>query len=321
MRALALLSLTIGSAWAATEVWPIDDASDYDYDPTEVTVSGGAATLISSVAGSGADGDLSLSGASFNLSTDASGSRSFADGVSWVISGSYAASDTSLSLDGYAGGLEAGDELLLLVVQGDTSTYADAGSYELIRVEAVDSSGNVTVGGLSQAYDGASYAVLAQRVPNYGDVTLVSASITANGWDGSLGGVVAFRAAGTVSVDASSSIDASGLGYRGGSGGSGSSGGGGGETYVGVDGNGGNDNSNVSSGGGGTGEPTGQSTLGTGGPGGFGSGGGGADGSDNSDDGAGGGGGGAYAGGGGGGGGGTGCRGYSSPRATAARAA
>ncbi|MCB9798063.1 MAG: hypothetical protein H6741_35750, partial [Alphaproteobacteria bacterium] len=204
MRALALLSLTIGTAWAVTETWPIDDEADYDFDPSEVTVADGAATLRDSLAGGGADGDLALNALTWNLSTDASGSRTYADGISWTVSGSYAASGTSITLDGYAGGLDAGDELLLLVAQGDTSTYADAGTWELISVEAVDSAGTVTVAGLANAYDGASYAVFAQRVPHYADVTLVNSTITANGWDGATGGVVAFRASGTVSVDVGS---------------------------------------------------------------------------------------------------------------------
>ncbi|MCB9796864.1 MAG: hypothetical protein H6741_29535 [Alphaproteobacteria bacterium] len=314
MRALALLSLTIGTAWAVTETWPIDDEADYDFDPSEVTVADGAATLIATVSGTGADGDLALSGQTWNLSTDASGTRSYADGIAWTVSGSYAAAETSITLDGYAGGLAADDELLLLIVQGDTSTYADAGTYELVRVLAVDSAGVVSLGGLSNAYDGASYAIIAQRVPNYGDVTLVSSTITADGWDGSTGGVVAFRAAGTVSVDVDSAVSADGLGYRGGAGGTASGGGSqGGETYVGVDGNGGADGANGSGSGGG-GEGTSNSVGTEGGPGGFGAGGGGTDGTDNSDDGAGGGGGGSYAGGGGGGGGGTGCGGSAAGR-------
>ncbi|MCK6525533.1 hypothetical protein L6R49_29340, partial [Myxococcota bacterium] len=239
-RAALLLPLTLGAlAWAGTETWPLNTASDYSYDPSEIAVDGGAASLLSSVAGTGADGDLSVTGTTFTLQTSTSGGRSVADGAVWPVTTSVSAGATSLTLSGYTSGLAVGDELLLLVVQGPSSSTS-VGSYELTRVSGVSGT-TVSVAALSQAYDGTTHDVIAQRVPNYEDVTLSSgATLTSSAWNGSTGGVVAFRASGTVSIDSTSSVDVAGLGYRGGSAGSTSGGGGGGgESWAGIDGDGG----------------------------------------------------------------------------------
>ena len=54
------------------------------------------------------------------------------------------------------------------------------------------------------------------RVPQYTDVTVNSGgSITAAAWDGNQGGILAFNASGTVTVDSGGRIDVSGLGFRG----------------------------------------------------------------------------------------------------------
>ena len=55
--------------------------------------------------------------------------------------------------------------------------------------------------------------VMLMRVPNYRNVT-VNGTLTANAWNGLTGGLVVFRASGTVS--GAGTILADGLGYRGG---------------------------------------------------------------------------------------------------------
>lgn len=226
-------------AMADSETWPLDDPTELSYDPALVEVSDGAATLISSLTGTGADGDLVVSGTDFDLSTDASGSRTVADGASWSLLDSLSVGDTSFDLSGYTAGLEPGDELLLIDLQGSSTSTTGVGSWELVRISSLAGT-TVTTTALAHDYDGVNHAVLAQCVPNYDHVTVTSGTITTSAWDGSTGGIVALRAAGTVSIDASSSIDTSGLGYLGGVGGSASGGGGGGgETWVGVDGPGG----------------------------------------------------------------------------------
>ena len=300
------LALLAPLALADSETWPLNSSSEVSYDPALVVVSDGAATLVSSSSGTGTDGDLLLTSSSFDLSTDASGGRLEADGASWAMLDTLSAGDSSFELSDYTAGLSAGDELLLIDMQGSTSSTTGVGSWELLRVSDI-TGGIVTTTALVYEYDGSDHAIVAQRVPNYEDVTLTASTLTSSGWDGSSGGIVALRAAGAVSIDGSSAIDVSGLGYLGGSAGSsGGTGGGGGETWIGIDGPGGDPGSD-GTGAGGAGEGVSGSTKAEGGTGGYGAGGGGADGTVNDDDGAGGGGGGGHAGGGGGGGGGTGC--------------
>ncbi|MDP7110526.1 MAG: hypothetical protein QGH45_01115, partial [Myxococcota bacterium] len=299
------LSLFAFAAWAITETWPLDDPTNYDYDPSLVAVESGTATMIPDLRGTGADGDLEVISATFDLSTDVTGLRTVADGASWPVSATLLAGDSSFDLDGYVDGLAAGDELLLIDLQGAVGDPG-TGSWELLRVQAI-AGATVSVAPLTGAYDGTTHAVVAQRVPNYDDVTLTDGLLAASGFDGSGGGIVAFRARGTLTVDDTSTISADGLGYAGGAGGLAAGGGGqGGDSYAGIDGDGGNDDAD-GVGAGGAGEGPSQNVAHRGGPGGIGAGGGGADGTDNADDGAGGGGGGGHAGGGGGGAGGTGC--------------
>jgi len=303
---LALLLLAL-PAVAATVSWTLDDPGDYTFDPAVAVIADSEARLLPDLGGTGTDGDLSLSGQTWDLSVDASGGRSAADGVAWPVTDALSAGATGFTLQGYAGGLATGDELLLLAAQGSSTATAQVGGWELTRVLQVDPAGAVTVAPLAVDLDGSSYAVFAQRVPNYGDVVLAGSVLTGGAWDGSTGGVVAFRAAGDLTVDAGSSITATGLGFRGGAaGGDTGTGGGGGESWAGIDGDGGDDGVG-GGGGGGAGEGPSSFVGNLAGDGGYGAGGGGADGTDNDDDGAGGGGGGSYGGGGGGGGGGTGC--------------
>ncbi|MCP4869250.1 MAG: hypothetical protein GY898_11090 [Proteobacteria bacterium] len=307
--AVVLLTLLLAAALAhaATTSWPLDDAADYDFDPAELEVASGAATMVPALGGTGTDGDLTVAGGSFDLSVDTTASRTVADGATWAVTDVVAAGSTAFTLQGFAGGLAAGDELLLQAVQGTPTDAGDAGTWELVMVTAIEVGGAVTTSALAHDYDGVAYAVAAQRVPNYDNVTLTAGTLSGGAWDGVTGGVIAFRSAGTLTVDAASTISATALGFRGGAGGTGAGGAAdGGESFGSTDGFGGTVGTDgVGGGGGGEGTAYGVGTFG--GAGGLGAGGGGADGTVNADDGAGGGGGGSYGGGGGGGGGGTGC--------------
>ena len=113
LLAAAGLSLFTFAAWAVTETWPLDDAANYDFDPSLVAVESGSATLIPDVRGTGADGDLDVVSATFDLSVDMTGNRTVADGAAWWVSTTLASGDTAFDLDGYVDGLAAGDEILL----------------------------------------------------------------------------------------------------------------------------------------------------------------------------------------------------------------
>ncbi|MCW5970147.1 MAG: DUF11 domain-containing protein [Blastocatellales bacterium] len=123
--------------------------------------------------------------------------------------------------------LSVGDLLLIIQMQGaqidtsDTPAYGlvtalgNAGRYEFLTVGGVN--GNVitiSCGGLRFSYT-ASGKVQVLRVPQYTTLTInAGASVTAPAWNGSIGGVVAAQAMNTATINGS--IDASGLGFRGG---------------------------------------------------------------------------------------------------------
>jgi len=215
-------------------------------------------------------------------------------------------------------GFAAGDEILLINVQGVPNDTDDVGKYEFLRIASVPSAtGLLLQTPVRRSYDGASFAsqrVLVQRVPQWTTVQVnAGGSLFASPWNGTTGGIVAFRATGTVQVNVGGMIHANALGYRGGTAPSGTVGGANGESYDGYVGSGGDDT--VPAGGGGALGTDGGGASSNGGPAaapftvspagyrGGGGGGGNADGSVASD-GAGGGGGGGHGGGGGGGGGG-----------------
>lgn len=153
---------------------------------------------------------------------------------------------------GAAQPVAAGDLLLLMQMQGadidatNTDSYGDgvaggagsgqltsnlyAGRYEFVTVTAVTGAGSVTVrgqgagGGLVNTYvnraatatqGAARYQVI--RVPQYGNLTLGAAPVTADAWDGTDGGVVVLDVAGTLNWNGGS-VNVNALGFRGGAG-------------------------------------------------------------------------------------------------------
>jgi hypothetical protein len=250
--------------------------------------------------GTGADGAVTIS-ITQNINTDLGGT------VTTVTANPTGTSITVTSTTGFA----ANDEILLINLNGSSGDTADVGNYEFLDIDSVPDGTTINVKSTIQnSYDGTTFAnqkIVVQRVPQWTTVTINSGGkLIANAWDGSSGGVVVFRATGSVTVNAGGEINADGLGYRGGTGGS-TGGGINGESYDGTVGSGGNDTVSGGTGGnpgtdggGGSTNYDGVSPEGTRGGGG---GGGNSDGNTTSD-GAGGGGGAGYGDGGGGGGGG-----------------
>ena len=121
--------------------------------------------------------------------------------------------------------LAVGDLVLIIQMQGadittpDSAiygavTYNTAGNYEFAGVAAI--AGNtITLGcNRQKAYTAAGNAQVI-RVPQYGTLTITGVgSITAPGWDGTVGGVVAVQAATTLQLNGN--IDVTGKGFRGG---------------------------------------------------------------------------------------------------------
>jgi len=175
--------------------------------------------------GTGADGAANLStNTNLNTAIVATG-RTAPDGEAFPVS---AIGATTITVGGAGTGntaansvgnsIRVGDAVLLINLRGAPAQSASVGAYEVLTVTAV-SGATVTVDAVANTYGAGGNAnldgqsVMLQRVPNYTTVT-VGQRLTASAFDGRVGGVVAFRATGAVTV--TGSIDVSGLGYRGG---------------------------------------------------------------------------------------------------------
>ncbi|MDP3763156.1 MAG: hypothetical protein Q8Q92_00650 [bacterium] len=270
--------------------------------------------------GNGADGAVTLSG-SKNLNTELINSLTYADGVAYKVDTAVSFTSNTVATVDTPSGLTAGNEVLLINLQGASGDVADVGNYEFLTIESISSKTLTFTTSIVNHYTGTTASnqkIVVQRVPNYTNVTLNSGGVlTASAWDGlattpsgTAGyytGIVAFRANGTVTVGSNATITVSNLGYRKGAGATGSTdsqkGGNGGESLTGVGGTGhiGTD----ATGGGGGGGGGGNASSSTGANGTYGGGGGAgfqvASGGTGSSTGGAGGGGGANAGGGGGG--------------------
>ncbi|MBP9758379.1 type II secretion system protein [Candidatus Dojkabacteria bacterium] len=184
-----------------------------EYDATKGTVeiiAGGAVTV--SEYGTGADGAVTIaSNKNINTDTIVTG-RTCADGINYSVT-ALTANSATLSSTPAAGCLTANDTVLLINLQGIAANYANVGNYELLTVQTASGT-NVTFTGNKTKYygDGVSddtnlgtattnQRVMLQRVPNYTNVTVNNGiTLTANGWDGTKGGVLIFNANGTTTV-------------------------------------------------------------------------------------------------------------------------
>ena len=167
--------------------------------------------------GGGEDGDLTV-GATYNINQHSQPGRLFPDAVNFNVD---ALGDNSATVQGGVGGIDIGDEVLLINLQGTAGASGNVGAYELLEVARIDYGLNTlyfttslrrVYGAAADNDDLAGQQIMLQRVPHYTDVT-VRGTLTANAWDGERGGVVFFKALGQVAVD-SGSISADNLGYR-----------------------------------------------------------------------------------------------------------
>lgn len=158
-----------------------------------------------SVFGTGVDGNLVVG----------SSQTVYTDNVRSAISVTASANQNQIqSAD--ATGFSVDREVLIVQMQG-----ADVGTYEFGVITAINSNTITLQGNIDNTYaaDGNSKAQVLQ-VPHYNTITIQSGGVlTAHAWDGSTGGIVAFRASDSVHVESGGEISLVGLGYRGGDGG------------------------------------------------------------------------------------------------------
>ena len=181
--------------------------------------------------GTGADGSINLTNAtSNNCNTTAMASgRTAGDCVATALTSTTASGSNSVVVSS-ATGFAINDEILIIQMTG-----TGAGLYEFKKVSAVSGSQLSLASALNNTYtNDSSSKPQVIRVPQYTSITLSNSgtSYTASAWDGATGGVVVFRATGTLTLNTGTSIIAAALGFSGGSTRTGGSGGNGGSAGI-----------------------------------------------------------------------------------------
>ena len=172
----------------------------------------------------GADGSVTIS-ANKNINTDIiASSRTCVDAINYSVT-NLTSSSATLSPTPAAGCLSYGDEILLINLQGTVENYVNAGNYEIVRVKSVSSNivkfvysktkyyGNGASDDLNIGTGTGNQRVMIQRIPHYDNVTINSGvTVTANAWNGIMGGVFMFKAKGTLTNNGT--INMNSKGYR-----------------------------------------------------------------------------------------------------------
>jgi len=176
--------------------------------------------------GTGADGTGVVTSATVYLDTTSISGRSCADAVNYnVANGGLTSTSATLTTTPSAGCLNPGDEVLLINLQGTSSSTVNVGNYETLRVLSVSSNtvnfttskkyyyGDNATDDTNIGITSGTQRVMLQRVPNYTNVTIpVGDDLVTTGWNSTTkGGVVFFRATGTVSI--AGQINMSNAGY------------------------------------------------------------------------------------------------------------
>ncbi len=207
------------------------------------------------VYGTGSDGAIAITtDTNINTANSITG-RSCADGGDAVNYSVTALTPTTatLSTTPSTGCLSAGDEVLLINLQGTSTKYLNVGNYETLRIASVSTSTITFTTAKNKTYGDdpgndtnlgtatTNQRVMLQRVPNYTDVTLSNAGtdFTASVWTAPKGGVMFFRASGTVTVPTGTTVNTNSAGYNGGTGGISNNPSDGGESYCNANGGGG----------------------------------------------------------------------------------
>ena len=166
--------------------------------------------------GAGEDGDLTVGG-TYNINTNSQPGRLFPDAVNFVVTEVGAA---QVVVRGGVGGLEIGDEVLLINLQGDATNHGNVGNYEIKEVARINYGQNTVffTTNLTKIYgatdsngDITGQKIMLQRVPRYRSLT-VNGTLTADAWNGEKGGVMFVKVLQSTEVLGSINMDRKG--YR-----------------------------------------------------------------------------------------------------------
>lgn len=160
--------------------------------------------------GDGSDGSLTVTGSTVVNSYT-------------YLTGDEASGSAELSVND-ASALSEGDEIMIIQMQNGSGNGV-AGRYEFREVLSAKNGVLDLESSIENSYYSGRFAdsteqkgVATQvvRVPEYENLTVDGGEITASGWDGRKGGIVAFRVQNTLKFLNSGNVNASALGFRGG---------------------------------------------------------------------------------------------------------
>lgn len=180
-----------------------DATNGTDFNGEQVIMHQGYGTTF----GDGTDGAVTISSANTVINT-----------YTYITDATVNSGATSFTINS-ATGFSADDEVLIIQMQDATN----AGVYEFVKIASVNGSTFNLSSSLVNSYTSNAFNLTASkvtqvvRVPQYTNLTVnAGASITASAWNGYVGGIVVFRANGTVATNGTGTITVDNLGYRGG---------------------------------------------------------------------------------------------------------
>ncbi len=194
----------IDSMDTSSDKWAIDNSQNY---PSAL-----AKTGIVNV-GTGGDGACTVSSGTTNLNTGSCSGRGTADAVNFSSTVLTSIGTTSITLSTSPTGLTAGDEVLIINLQGTMADYDNVGQYETHTISSISTNTlNFTDSPIQNTFDGTTQKIMVQRIPNYTNVTVSAGAIlTASAWNSAKGGTLFFRANGTVTNGGTISMNGSGF--------------------------------------------------------------------------------------------------------------
>jgi len=178
-------------------------------------------------AGTGLDGNITVSSAVDLDTTAVADDRTYADMINYNVS---AIGGSSLTTTATPNGIISGDEVILISMQGiRQGDYTNVGNYEFFIVDEVNGTTVTFTESITKYYGTGSsnsdlgtgdynHKVILMRIPQYNNVTINSGgNLRGSTWDpGPKGGIICFRASGTVLINSGGAINMSGRGYKGG---------------------------------------------------------------------------------------------------------
>lgn len=210
---------TVDTLDSAASQWKIDS----NQKSSPAVSAGGTINL-----GTGTDGDCIMNNGTKTLDSTAGSSvcngsvRATAYAVNFSVTALAQAGDTSITVSTTPTGLAAGDEFIIINLQGTSNDYQSVGEYETHIVSSVSTNTlNFTDYPLSNTYDGTTQKIMVQRIPNFGNVTIcggntgggctAAATLTATAWNGTKNGILFFRSNGTLTNNGAITMDSKGF--------------------------------------------------------------------------------------------------------------